>query len=103
MHTWIAFAGAGSAIAVADLSMRQRLSAADLPEADRTAIQHRLDGASAKLGDNATPASFTAADMAINSAETALIRARTAQMKQRFQAASDQAVAQTRFPIALST
>ena len=93
MHTWIAFAGAGSAIAVADLSMRQRLSA--LPEADRTAIQDQLDAASAKLGDNATPTAFAAADMAINSAETALIRARTAQMKQRFQAASDQAMAET--------
>ena len=95
VHTWIAFAGAAGAIAVADLSMRQRLSAADLTETDRIAIQDQLDGASAKLGDNATPASFVAADMAINSAETALIRARTAQMKQRFQAASDQAMAET--------
>ena len=93
MHTWIAFAGAAGAIAVADLSIRQRLSA--LPEADRTAIQDQLDAASAKLGDNATPASFAAADMAITSAETALIRARTAQMKQRFQAISDQAMAET--------
>ena len=33
--------------------------------------------------------------MAINSAQTALIRARTSQMKQRFQAASDQALAET--------
>ncbi len=95
MHTWIAFAGAAGAIAVADLSMRQRLSAADLPEADRLAIQDQLAGASAKLGDTATPTSFAAADMAINSAQTALIRARTAQMKQRFQAASDQALAET--------
>jgi hypothetical protein len=95
VHTWIAFAGAAGAIAVADLSMRQRLSAADLTETDRIAIQDQLDAASAKLGDNATPASFVAADMAINSAETALIRARTAQMKQRFQAASDQAMAET--------
>ncbi len=95
VHTWIAFAGAAGAIAVADMSMRQRLAAADLPEADRIAIQDQLDAASAKLGASATPASFAAADMAINSAETGLIRARTGQMKQRFQAASDQALAET--------
>ena len=62
---------------------------------DRIAIQDKLDGAAAKLGDVATPTSFAAADMAINSAQTALIRERTAQMKQRFQAASDQALAET--------
>ncbi len=95
LHTWIAYAGAAGAIAAADLTMRQRLAAADLPQADRVAIQDQLDAAAAKLGDQATPASFAAAHRTITAAETALIRARAGQMKQRFQAEVDKAMAET--------
>jgi hypothetical protein len=95
LHTWIAYAGAAGAIAAADLTIRQRLSAIDLPEGERAAIRDQLDGAAAKLGDEATPASFAAAHTTINSAETALVRARAEQVKQRVQAAVDQAMAET--------
>jgi hypothetical protein len=95
LHTWIAYVGAAGAIAAADLSIRQRLSAADLPEGERAAILAQLDGAVAKLGEQATPASFAAALMAIDSAATALIHARTEQLKARVQAAVDKATAET--------